>query len=394
MLGSVLLIGIPILVVTGLVSYASYNPRLGHNDTTPARGVLGFYLFSWITNPSWIYRVSQGTHVILGLVLTPVLLAKLWSVIPRLFAWPPIRSIAYALERASLVLLVGGAVFEFFTGIFNVEYFYPWKFSFYDAHFFGAWAFLVGFTVHVVLKTPRLMAALRSRSLRAELRTGVAETVPEPPEPDGLAPVAPSAPTISRRGLLGVVGGASLTVLALTLGESVDGLRGTALLAPRGRSYGGGPTDFQVNRTAAAAGIRPDVTGDSWRLVLRGPVVHQLSRPELLSLPQHTYRLPIACVEGWSTEQTWSGVRLADLARMAGARAPVSVYVQSLDENGAFGRATLSGYQVSDSRSLLALRVNGVDLSPDHGYPARVIVPAAPGVHNTKWVRQMSFEVD
>ena len=99
-------------------------------------------------------------------------------------------------------------------------------------------------------------------------------------------------------------------------------------------------------------------------------------------------------MEGWSTEQTWSGVRLADLARMAGARAPVSVYVQSLDENGAFGRATLSGYQVSDSRSLLALRVNGVDLSPDHGYPARVIVPAAPGVHNTKWVRQMSFEVD
>jgi DMSO/TMAO reductase YedYZ molybdopterin-dependent catalytic subunit len=392
-LGSVLLIGIPVLFVTGLVSYAAYNPRLGHNDTTPARGVLGFYLFSWITNPSWIYRVSQGTHVILGLALTPVLLAKLWSVIPRLFAWPPIRSIAYALERASLVLLVGGAVFEFFTGIFNVEYFYPWKFSFYDAHFFGAWAFLAGFSVHLVLKTPRLVTALRSRSLRAELRTGVADTVPEPPEPDGLAPVAPSAPTISRRGLLGVVGGASFVVLALTIGESVDSLRSTALLAPRGRSYGGGPTDFQVNRTAGAAGIRPELTGDAWRLLLRGPVVLQLSRSQLLSLPQHTYRLPIACVEGWSTEQTWSGVRLADLARMAGAPAPASVYVQSLEENGAFGQATLSAYQVTDTRSLLALRVNGVDLSPDHGYPARVIVPAAPGVHNTKWVRQMSFAV-
>jgi DMSO/TMAO reductase YedYZ molybdopterin-dependent catalytic subunit len=392
-LGSVLLIGIPVLVVTGLVSDAAYNPRLGHNDTTPARGVLGFYLFSWITNPSWIYRVSQGTHVILGLALTPVLLAKLWSVIPRLFAWPPIRSIANALERASLVLLVGGAVFEFFTGIFNVEYFYPWKFSFYDAHFFGAWAFLAGFTVHLVLKTPRLVTALRSRSLRAELRTGVAGTVPEPPEPDGLAPVTPSAPTISRRGLLGVVGGASFVVLALTLGESVDGLRSAALLAPRGRSYGAGPTDFQVNRTASAAGIRPELTGEAWRLLLRGPVVLQLSRPELLSLPQHTYRLPIACVEGWSTEQTWSGVRLADLARMAGAPSPASMYVQSLEENGAFGQATLSTYQVTDTRSLLALRVNGVDLSPDHGYPARVIVPAAPGVHNTKWVRQMSFAV-
>ena len=42
--------------------------------------------------------------------------------------------------------------------------------------------------------------------------------------------------------------------------------------------------------------------------------------------------------------------------------------------------------------SLLALRVNGADLSPNHGYPARVIVPANPGVHNTKWVAAIEFE--
>ena len=42
--------------------------------------------------------------------------------------------------------------------------------------------------------------------------------------------------------------------------------------------------------------------------------------------------------------------------------------------------------QIAADDSLLALKVNGEDLSPDHGYPARVIVPALPGVHNTKWV--------
>ena len=42
--------------------------------------------------------------------------------------------------------------------------------------------------------------------------------------------------------------------------------------------------------------------------------------------------------------------------------------------------------QVRDPRSLLALRVNGAALPPDHGCPARIIVPAAPGVMNTKWV--------
>lgn len=41
------------------------------------KGILGFYLFSWPIHPRWLCRVTQGAHVILGLVLIPVLLAKL-----------------------------------------------------------------------------------------------------------------------------------------------------------------------------------------------------------------------------------------------------------------------------------------------------------------------------
>ena len=82
-LGLVLLPGITVLFVTGLLSYAAYNPDLsGLNDETPGKGWLGFYLFSWPTHPEWLYRVNQGTHVLLGLVLVPILLAKLWSVLP------------------------------------------------------------------------------------------------------------------------------------------------------------------------------------------------------------------------------------------------------------------------------------------------------------------------
>ncbi|MBU1823334.1 MAG: molybdopterin-dependent oxidoreductase [Bacteroidetes bacterium] len=47
--------------------------------------------------------------------------------------------------------------------------------------------------------------------------------------------------------------------------------------------------------------------------------------------------------------------------------------------------------QILDPLSLLALRVNGADLSLDHGYPARVIVPATPGNRNTKWVYRITF---
>jgi len=50
--------------------------------------------------------------------------------------------------------------------------------------------------------------------------------------------------------------------------------------------------------------------------------------------------------------------------------------VPSLEQGGSFSHAALNSGQVGDDRSLLALKVNGADLSPDHGFPAQVIVRA------------------
>ncbi len=268
-LGAVLLVGIPIIFVTGLLSYAAYNPALGGgNDRTPGKGILGFYLFTWPTEPAWLYRAVIGTHVLVGLALFPVVLAKLWSVIPKLFTWPTLRSPAHALERLSLVLLVGGAVFELVTGLLNTQLFTPWSFSFYTAHLYGAWVFIGAFVTHVALKLPTMVRSLRARRLRDELRVGLAETKPEDPDTSGLVAVAPAAPTISRRGVLGLVGGGSLLLVGLAAGQTLnDGLRRTALLAPRGGSFGG---DFPVNKTAAARGIRREDTGQAWRLTVEG----------------------------------------------------------------------------------------------------------------------------
>ncbi|MGW3647799.1 molybdopterin-dependent oxidoreductase [Streptomyces sp. NPDC000878] len=389
-LGVVLLGGITVLFVTGLVSYAAYNPGLSPvNDKTPDKGLLGFYLFAWPTDPHWLYRLTQGVHVTLGITLIPVLLAKLWSVVPKLFALPPARSLAHALERISLLLLVGGALFEFTTGVLNVQLDYLFPGSFYPLHFYGAWVFFAAFVTHAVLRMP---AALRNlRQMREQHR----------PEEGELVSPAPAPPTVSRRGALGFVGGGSLLLFATTAGQSFDGpLRETAVLAPHGGPEpGSGPGGFQINKTAASRGISTAETNEeAWRLVVegRGRTV-RLSRTDLLRLPLHSAALPIACVEGWSTsDQWWRGVRLRDLAALVGyegdeAGAAPDVLVESLQRHGAFRRAALRANQVRDARSLLALFVNGESLTPDHGYPARVIVPAAPGVLNTKWVARMTF---
>ena len=84
-----------------------------------------------------------------------------------------------------------------------------------------------------------------------------------------------------------------------------------------------------------------------------------------------------------------SGLGDLNLSRLDGD--PPDLFVESLQRHGAFRRAALRANQVADPRSLLALFVNGEDLTPDHGHPARVIVPAAPGVLNTKWVARLTF---
>ncbi|MGW4529132.1 molybdopterin-dependent oxidoreductase [Amycolatopsis sp. NPDC004378] len=389
--GAVLLTTLPIVIVTGLLSYLAYGPQFG--QALPADvGWLRLPGFDWPTDPPWLYQLTQGLHVGLGLVLTPVVLAKLWSVVPKLFTWPPARSIAQVVERVSLLLLVGGILFETATGLLNIQYDYLFGFSFYTAHYYGGWIFLAAFAAHVAIKLPVTIRALRPRSLRAELRTSRQNTRPERADSD-LVAASPAAASMSRRGALALVGGGAALIALLTVGQSIGGVtRYTALLLPRGRRPGDGPAGFPVNRSAAAAAISPAGTGSAWQLALAGgPRPVFLERAMLSALPQHTVDLPIACVEGWSTVQTWTGVRLADLAALAGVPSPRGAHVRSLERTGAFNQATLQANQTLHPDSLLALRVNGTDLSLDHGYPARIIVPALPGVHNTKWVQAIEF---
>jgi DMSO/TMAO reductase YedYZ molybdopterin-dependent catalytic subunit len=359
LLGLVLLGMVAIVATTGFLSHAAYMPDL------PGNRLIAHALpltFDWPTRPSWIYAVNQSLHTNVGLVAIPFLLAKLWSVIPKLFAWPPAASPAQAIERLSIALLVSSAVFEFATGVLNMQYWYAFKFNFVVAHYYGAVVFVASLILHVLIKVPAMRGAYRTRSEVIEATGG----------------------TMTRRGLFAFAGAASFTLLAANAGQSIGGpLRATAFLAPR--RQGG----FPVNKTAAAARVTREMVGATYRLSLNDDV--SLSRTELLALEQRTRVLPIACVEGWTTTQTWTGVPLALLAELAGFPGAQSVLVRSLQPKGVLSKASLSHDQIANPSSLLALKVNGADLPMDHGYPARIIVPGLPGVHNVKWVGALEF---
>lgn len=82
-------------------------------------------------------------------------------------------------------------------------------------------------------------------------------------------------------------------------------------------------------------------------------------------------------------------MRLRDLAERAGAAPEAVLVVESLERSGAYNSSEVRAPHWNDPLTLLALRINGSPLDPDHGYPLRLIAPNRPGVLQTKWVTRV-----
>jgi hypothetical protein len=376
--GSLLGVAFGLCFVTGLLSHYQYAP------------------WSWLPIPAapvWGYRLSQGIHVITGLVSIPLLVTKLWSVFPKLFAWPPARSVVHALERVSIAILVSASLVEVGIGLLNILTWYPWRFSFIDVHHWLAWVIAGSLLLHIAVKLP-------------VIRRGLAEPLGQPADvaagsrPAGLAggsrpagvaggsrPAGASAASqpangISRRGVL-IAGGAGAGIVALTTaGQSLTPLRPVALLGVRDPQHA--PLGVPVNRTAAQAQVRQLAIAPGYRLRVTGPRPFELTLAELEAMTGVHRSLPISCVEGWSAGARWIGLELMELVTRAGGGTGSRVVLTSLEPDGPYRRSVISGPQLRGA--LLATHLDGQRLTLDHGYPLRLIAPNRAGVFNTKWL--------
>ena len=349
-----------VALVTGLVSHWAYLP----DPAVP-----------FPTRPVWGYRLTQGLHVAAGTAAVPLLLVKLWSVYPRLFARPPLGPwrplVGHLLERGSIAALVASAIFLVSSGVANVAHWYPWAFSFRSTHGAVAWIAGGALLVHLAVKLP---------VIRAALAAPVSEGDPAEQEPS-------TAGAMSRRGLLRATGAAAAVAVLATVGSTVPLLRRISVLGVRS---GEGPQGVPINKSAVAAGVVALASDPAYRLtVVFGASERSWSRDELAALPQRSADLPIACVEGWSASGVWSGVPLRHLLDLVGAPRGAAVRVESLQPSGPFRASTLPGQFADDPLTLVALGLAGEELALDHGYPARLIAPDRPGVLQTKWVSRI-----
>lgn len=372
-IGRLLAVAFLLCFVTGLWSHYQYEPTA----------------FAVPASPRWGYRITQGVHVVTGIALIPLVLAKLWSVYPRLFSWPLVKDWKHGLERLSIAVLVSTVLVQLVTGFLNILVWYPWPWNFVPVHYFLSFVIVGSILLHLAIKWPVIRAALSRR-------------LPGPAEGPGTVaadtgsltrrPLPAFVPAVREGGLtrrgafLAVLGGVGATVLT-TVGQTLSPLGSLAVLAPRQPSAG--PSGVPINRTAAQAKVTESAQASDWRLTVNGPggqVV--LDEAALLQRATVERSYPIACVEGWSASADWRGVRLLDLVREVGGDANSTVEFKSLQEDGPFRVSSAQGPQVSEA--LLATHLHGERLALDHGYPVRLIAPNRPGVLNTKWLSEVT----
>src|ERR1700716_2064914 len=95
-------IAVAVCFATGLISHFIQHPQPW---------------FFWPTRPVWLYRFTQGLHVMSGIAAITLLVVKLWSVWPKLFERPMFGGPVRALERLSILVLVASVIFQLSTGL-------------------------------------------------------------------------------------------------------------------------------------------------------------------------------------------------------------------------------------------------------------------------------------
>ena len=143
--------------------------------------------------------------------------------------------------------------------------------------------------------------------------------------------------------------------------------------------------DFPV----LSAGPTPYTQLDAWDFTIRGAVDHPVSWSwaEFQGLPRETFTVDIHCVTKWTKlDMTWSGVSLDTLLDAVPTQAS---YAVAFSDGG-----YTTNVPVADLRGGKAWIVDAYDgrpLEPEHGGPARLLVPHLYFWKSAKWIRGLDL---
>ncbi len=116
----------------------------------------------------------------------------------------------------------------------------------------------------------------------------------------------------------------------------------------------------------------------------------RLTWEQLMALPRKTITADIHCVTRWSKlDTTWTGVPWQEVLKLV----QVKPEATHLMEHGEYGFTTNISLEIlaEDPDAMLAFEYDGKPLTPEHGYPLRMLVPTKYFWKSAKWLRGLEF---
>ena len=141
-----------------------------------------------------------------------------------------------------------------------------------------------------------------------------------------------------------------------------------------------------------SAGPTPQIKVADWTLALQlgGRLLGRWSWNEFEALPQTTIKVDIHCVTTWSKLDTiWRGVTFDDLLNAVGLSEPPEPYVMAHCDGGY--TTNLAVRDLTGGQAWIAYEFAGEALEPEHGGPARLLVPHLYFWKSAKWVRSLEL---
>lgn len=134
------------------------------------------------------------------------------------------------------------------------------------------------------------------------------------------------------------------------------------------------------------AGDVPDVDLATWRLEVTGEVEEplSLSYEQLRRLPSREVTTDIHCVTRWSRfDAGFRGVHWSELAKLCRPK-PSARFAIAHAEQGFTANVPLAALE--DEDALVVYEADGEPLTPDHGWPVRLVVPSKYFWKSAKWL--------
>ena len=145
-----------------------------------------------------------------------------------------------------------------------------------------------------------------------------------------------------------------------------------------------------------SAGPTPHTPTDDWTFVLEDEDETEIASwgwEEFLALGTAEVTVDIHCVTHWSKSDTvWRGVTVDRIFEAAGLEQPPEPYVMAFCDGGY--TTNLAVEDLLDGKALVALDYDSEPLEPEHGGPARLLVPHLYFWKSAKWVRGLRFMED